>query len=162
MPNPETTDDSPTAIRRARSAARTKALADADIPDSLKLLINVYQDHGDDELLVNRDGHEATRLAVASSATMQTSAVDRQTKVLGAVASAFGALLVFMIAGFMYLAGVDIRAAADATREVVGVGAEAKAPVPPEATESAAAEPNPTAGADHDGDAPPVAPAEVP
>jgi hypothetical protein len=119
----EPTDDPPTGSRRGAVATPSDEAVSA-----FHELVRLVSAHADSELEVNRQGHADTRAAVMASATMQTAAVDRQTRVLGGLGAAFGAVLVFMIAGFMYLAGVDLDAASRATREVVTAVEESETP----------------------------------
>jgi hypothetical protein len=89
MPTNSPTDP-PKAAPIDRRAERRKAIDDADMPDSVKLLLQLTQDHSDDELDVYRDGFGRMDLHAAQQTKIQAS---------------FGILLVL---GILALAGVQV------------------------------------------------------
>jgi hypothetical protein len=85
-----TKTDPPKSAPIDRRAERRKTIDDADMPDSMKLLLQLTQDHSDDELDVYRDGFGR---------------MDRHAAQQTKIQASFGILLVL---GILALAGVQV------------------------------------------------------
>lgn len=142
-----------TAERVERAERRKKASLDMDrvieaspVDEGVKLIVKVLQQHGQQELEVNQEGHEGTRAAIV-----------QQTKAGAGVAFLGFVLVVVAMLLVAQSRGVDVGETADAVKVVTDA---ARGPVAAQDAPVVAAEPAPapeshgTAGADHGGDSP--------
>lgn len=138
-------------VEQRRAARRAAVEADDTLDPLAKHLLTHIHAHGDEVVDTMREGFGA----MATSNDRMTS---RLTAGLAVAGGAVLFVVVFLISGVFLLRGVDPKQAGDVARSAVEA-VNAGEPVELPAADQPAPAPTNTGGADHDSDAPPVAPA---